>query len=236
MSWAKGDFKDNIEAYCELLRKGTTVSNFLKGFKCIISHVRDAGLDGQYRLGKKESGIDLKKLRDEVSPVARFVRAYAQPDDKISFRLDNGFPDCTVCHQDGSKREIEVTLARGLVRFHEMTELNRCGKARGLIELQDDASKADITAAKKQQPKTYSTDEAINSVVTAVEISAKGKEQHKGHTLLIEVVPDMYALSKDRWLCLPGRLAGNATVKALKFSEVYVTSICDDGDLVLKIK
>ncbi len=242
MAPAKDDFKDNFEAYWETLRNGTTVGDFLEGFKCIIPHMQTAGLVGQYRRGRKESGIDLKKLRDEVSPVARFIKVYARPEDKISFLLDNGFPDCTVCHQDGLKRGIEVTLARGKARFLGMTELNQYGETGGLIELQDDALKEDIKAAKEQRKEKeqrremYSTDDAINNVVSAVEISAERKERHEGHTLLIEVVPDMHALPKVRWLCLPKRLADNATVKALKFSEVYVTGICGESDLILKIK
>ncbi|HEX9702907.1 MAG TPA: hypothetical protein VGA19_08640 [Rhodospirillales bacterium] len=178
----------------------------------------------------------MKKLRDEVSPVARFVRKYARPDDVISFRLDDWFPDCTLRHHDGLKRDIEVTLARGKARFHEMTELNERGETRGFLDLQDDASKADVAAAKGQEPKMYSTDEAITNIVRAVEISAEGKRRHKGHTLLIEVVPDMYWLPNDRWLCLPGRFADNPAIRALCFSEVYVTSKSDEVDLVLRIK
>ena len=52
MRSAKGDFKDEIEAFCELLRKRTTVGDFLKGFDCIIARVQDAGLVGQYRFGR----------------------------------------------------------------------------------------------------------------------------------------------------------------------------------------
>lgn len=233
---AKGDFKGEIDAFCRRLRKGTTVGDFLKDFECVISRAQHAGLAGQYRLGKRGNGIDLKRLRDEVSSVARFTRKHAEPDDRISFCLDDRFSDCTLCHQDGVKRDIEDTLARGLARFHEMTELNECGATRGFLDLQDDASKADITAAKKQEPKVYSTDEAITNMLRAVEISAKGKLQHQGHTLLIEIVPDMNWLPRERWLGLPERLADNLTMKALRFSEVYVTSKSDEADLVLRIK
>jgi len=142
------DFKDRLAEFFGVLRGETTVGDFLETFERLIPRMHAAGLGDQYRLASD----DLKKLRDEISPVARFVRAHANPKDRISFALNNTFPDCTLYHRNGRTRGIEVTVARGLARFNEMTEMNECGETRGFIELQDNASRTDIAAAKKRWP------------------------------------------------------------------------------------
>lgn len=224
--------ESDLNAYYDTLTKGTSVCAFLEGFHQIIQHVHKAKLEDQYRLGRDENGIELKKLRDEVSPVARFVREHAQSGDTITFNLNDEYPDCTVVPQDGRKQGIEVTVARGFARYREMTKLNNCGESRPLIGLQDDAPKADKNAATNKEPEMYSTDDAINTVIEAVENSAEKKSKHKGDTLLI-VLEDMNLLPEGRidWSTL---FANNTTVTNLEFSKVYVTS--SEAQCTRKIK
>jgi len=241
MPSAEHDFKVNTEAYYVLLRNGTTVGDFLEGFKRIISHVKKAGLIDQYRLAKKESGIDLKRLRDEVSPVARFVGAHAQPDDRICFALGDSYPDCIVCDRDGRKREIEVTVIRAKERLALMDTLNRTGEVRGIGNLPDDAALRAFTnyAERTSDPdaaEAYSTDQIGCLIIGAVGKCARRKARHQADILLIEVLPDMHTLAADRWRSLQKPLSRNAEVKRLSFSEVYVVGRGDDGDICLRIK
>ncbi len=221
---------DNLDDFFTFLKNGTTVESFLSQFREIMGFIHARGLTKDYRLGKGK----VKKLRDEVSPVARFVRAHATPEDRIRFALDKTYPDCIVHLQDGRKREIEITVVRSRERSVLMKKLNEDGDGHGLVNLPDDAA---FQCFKKTIPQGYSTEEEVaRRIVHAVELSAERKGTHRGHTLLIEVVPDMNMLTDDWWDSIQTFLSDNATVKALGFSEAYVTGLYDRDGLCLRIK
>ena len=76
--------KDELDDFFTALKSGTTVASFLERFERIIQLVHKEGLTKDYRLARRR----VKKLRDEVSPVARFVREHAASEDRIWFALD----------------------------------------------------------------------------------------------------------------------------------------------------
>jgi hypothetical protein len=107
---------DELEKFEAALRVGLTVEDFLTRRRQVIGFIHSAGLTHDYRLGKGR----VKKLRDEVYPVACYVEGNAAPLDKTRFNLDNAYPDCIHALQNGDQRGIEVTVTQGRERHHLM--------------------------------------------------------------------------------------------------------------------
>ena len=220
--------KDELDDFYAALKSGTTVASFLDRYERIIQFIRKEGLTEDYRLARGR----VKKLRDEVSPVARFVREHAASEDRIWFALDDTAPDCCVKHGGDRLREIEVTVAQARERFNVMTELNQTGTGRGHLGLSDDAPKEDFDRKMDQPRVAYSTEELGRSIIYAVAICARKKRRFRGDTLLIEA--PLETLPADRWSNFRAPLAEK--VKELAFPEVYVTGRNGDRDICLRIK
>ncbi len=139
---------DELHNFYAVLKRGTTVADFLDRYERVIQFIHKENLTKSYRLAQGA----VKKLRDEVSPVARFVRMHAAPEDRIWFALSNSAPDCCVRHEGDGLREIEVTVAQARERLNVMTELNQTGTGRGYLGLSDDAQTEDFVA-KMTQPR-----------------------------------------------------------------------------------
>ncbi len=174
--------KDELDDFYTALKSGTNVASFLEKYERIIRFTHAEGLTEDYRLGSGR----VKKLRDEVSPVARFVSKYAAPEDRIWFALDDTAPDCCVRHGSGRLREIEVTVAQARERLNVMTELNQTGTGRGFFGLSDDAPTEDFVRRRAQPRVAYSAEEIGRSIICAVAICAHKKSKFRGDTLLIE--------------------------------------------------
>ena len=174
----------------------------------------------------------MKKLRDEVSVIARFVREHAALEDRIRFALDDTAPDCCVRHGDGRLREIEVTVAQARERLNVMSELNQTGTGRGFFGLSDDAPTEDFVRRMDQPRVAYSTEEIGRSIICGVAICARKKSKSLGGVLLIEA--PLETLPTDRWGDFRAQLAQK--VKELAFVEVYVTGRSHGRDICLRIK
>jgi len=219
--------KDELDDFHIALKSGTTVASFLKRYERIIQFIHEEGRTKDYRLARRP----VKKLRDEVSPVARFVRKHAAPEDRIWFALDDTTPDCCVRHGGGRLREIEVTVAQGRERLNVMTELNQTGTGRGYLGLSDDAPTEDFVRRMAQPRVAYSGEEVGHSMICAVVICARKKSVSQGDTLLIEA--PLETLPANRWDDF--RLLLAEKVKELAFCEVYVTGR-SERDICLRIK
>ena len=218
---------DGLHSFYAVLKRGTTVADFLDRYECVIEFIHKEGLTESYRLARGA----VKKLRDEVTPIARFVRTHAAPKDRIWFALSASSPDCHVNHEGNGLREIEVTVAQARERLNVMTELNQTATGRGFLGLTDDAPTEDFVA-KMAQPRVGYTDEEIGrSMIRAVEICAQKKSNYQGDTLLIEAPLETFPA--DRWNDFQPLLAEKA--KELAFSEVYVTGV-SDREICLRIK
>ena len=68
-----------LDDFYAAIKKGTTVVSFLEMYKRISKYIHAVDLTKDRRLGHG----DVKKLEDEVMPVARFVRKHADPEDQI---------------------------------------------------------------------------------------------------------------------------------------------------------
>ncbi len=220
--------EDELDDFYTALKGGTTVASFLERYERIIQFIHKEGLTKDYRLARGR----VKKLRDEVSPVARFVREHAAPEDRIWFVLDDTAPDCCVKHGGDRLREIEVTVAQARERLNVMTELNQTGTGRGYLGLLDDAPTENFERRMDQPRVAHSTEEIGRSIICAVEICARKKSKSPGDTLLIEA--PLETLPADRWGYFRAPLAEK--VKDLAFAEVYVTGRSGDCDICLRIK
>ncbi len=220
--------KNELDDFYTALKSGTTVANFLERYDGIIRFIRKESLTKDYRLGRGR----VKKLRDEVSPVTRFVRKHAAPEDLICFALDDTAPDCIVKHGDDRQREVEVTVAQARERLNVMTELNQTGTGRGYLGLSDDAPTEDFVRRMDQPRVAHSTEEIGRSIICAVAICARKKSKSRGNTLLIEA--PLETLPADRWGNFRAPLAEK--VKDLALLEVYVTGRSGNRDICLRIK
>ncbi len=220
--------KNELDEFYTVLKRGTTVASFLDRYERIIQFIHEESLTKDYRLARGP----VKKLCDEVSPVERFVRKHAAPEDRIWFALDDTAPDCCVRHEGGGLREIEVTVAQARERLNVMTELDQTGIGRGYLGLSDDAPKEDFVRKMDQPRVAYSTEEIGRSIICAVAICARTKSKFQGDTLLIEA--PLETLPADRWGDFRAPLAQK--VRELAFAEVYVTGRSHGRDICLRIK
>ncbi|QFI67330.1 hypothetical protein EKH55_2456 [Sinorhizobium alkalisoli] len=115
------------------------------------------------------------------------------------------------------------------------------GEVRGIINVQDHEELVVFRrpaehAGDPDKVGAYSTEQLFSLIVDAVETRAKRKARHKGDTLLIEILPDMYALTDDRVRDLEALLLQSEEVKRLSFSDVYVLGYGHQGDICMKIK
>ena len=214
---------DELDDFYAALKSGTAVASFLKNYERTIGFIHAENLTEDYRLARGR----VKKLCDEVTPVARFVREYASLEDQIWFALDNTAPDCRVRHEGGRLREIEVTVAQAKERLFVMRELNRSGTARGFLGLTDDAPMENFEEKMAQPNMGYTEEEVVRSIICAVEICARKKGKFQWNTLLIEA--PLETLRADRWDDFRAHLAER--VKELAITEVYVTGRGSDGGI-----
>ena len=218
--------EDPLDDFYTTIKNGTTVSNFLEKYERIFTFIHP-DLTEDYRLGSGR----VKKLRDEVTPVARFVRKFAAPADRISFALSDAAPDCCVTHEGTRRREIEVTVAQGRERYELMRELNQNGIGRGFLGLSDDAPTDHFKERMNQPKKGYDTEEIVRTFICAVAICARKKSKFTGDTLLIDA--PLETLPANRWDNFWESLANE--VEKLTFDEVYVTG-CSDQEICRRIK
>jgi hypothetical protein len=220
--------RDKLNNFYEALTSGLTVKSFLCRLTDIYEFIHSRGLTNDYRLGKRR----MKKLRDEVTPVARFVKTYAHLEDRVQLTMDNKFPDCVLFRKDGGKLDIEVTRAQAREDYYLMTELNETGTGRGFIGVPDDAPTHKFEEAMRRERQASATDEIVSCIEGAIELRARKKKQHQADILLIEA--PLWLLPTSRWYEYLARFT--AKVKPLKFHEVYLTGRGDNDDICLKIK
>lgn len=221
--------KDELDEFYIALKTGMTITEFLNRYEAIFQYVQDEDLTKDYRLARGK----MKKLRDEVTPVARFVRQCAAPEDQIWFAIDDKTaPDCCVRHVGGRLREIEVTVAQARERLNVMTELNERGTGRGHLGLSDNAPTEEFVRRMEEPRIAHTTEDIARTMICSVAISAHKKRKSPGDTLLIEA--PLETLPAERWRNFRPPLAEK--VKELAFGEVYVTGRTHGCDVCLRIK
>jgi len=227
------DSKDELDCFYEILKKGTTIEDFLGRYDLIIQFVISKGWVADFRLAKGR----LKKLRDEIAPVVCFVRVHAASQDRIQFALDDDAIDCNVWHGSTFHRKIQVTVAQAKERLYLMTELNERGSARGHLGLTDDRKTQDFCNEMNREMQAYSTQQAQDTIVRAVGICLENKKYNSGADTLIIGEPLDEKLPTDRWLEIKPRLSESARVSAASslFSEIFVVGPGDGAGICFQI-
>lgn len=219
---------DELDDFYAVLRRGTTVAWFLEQRARLFVFIKARGLVADYRLAKGR----LKRLRDEVDPVACFARQHAAPQDRIQFPLNDEAPDCNLRHGDTHHRTIDTTVVQGQERLHTMRELNETGTGRGYLGLTDDNPTNSFRGKMKRPRVAYTTEEAQETITRAVELCARKKKGHIGTDTLIIDAP-LFTLPADRWREIVPGLA--AKVADLAFREVFLVST-DSSKICHKLK
>jgi hypothetical protein len=169
-----------------------------------------------YRLSKPP----WKKLADEVTPMARFLRFNRVESGRIRFSLDNHAPDGWLWQGDRNDPVgIEVTIAQGTERYHLAKELVDTGEGRGFIGLADGASPVAFDCAMSKPREMHSTDQILLAITHGILrcLSRKDKPKFAGFILVIQAP---LVLPCERWKAIRGDLCKAAS--ALPFAEVHV--------------
>ena len=163
------------------LAKRQPVETAQQQVAAIYEKVREAGDIDALRLAHRP----YKKLQDEVRPALIYAASELPPSAEIQFHLADRGPDATAWPDlRSSPILIEVTVASGKVRFHQMTALNDTGMGHGYTDATDDDSREHIKS-RYEEHRGYSTEEAVKNVEAAIQRCVKRKSQHDARTLVI---------------------------------------------------
>lgn len=220
--------EDDLGRLYARAERGMSVQEFLQSHSAIFTFIEAANLIEDYRLAKSR----LKRLRDELTPAARFFRLHAANHDQVQFPLDSSVPDCNWRPVTGGHIKIEITVLQARERLNLMTELNETGEGRGFIGINDDQPTADFTDAMKQERRMYSTDEAKEKLTKAVSLCVNNKLHSRGDLLLIDSPLDW--LQSIRWMEIVPQL--QELVRPLSYSGIYLVGEQHGGDLCLQIR
>jgi len=217
--------EDELARFYSAIRGEISVASFLDKYVRVNRFVVESGLVEDRRLGRGR----LKRLRDEVQPVAHFVAHHAEPSDFVQFPLDTGPIDCTIRHGVDRVRLVQITVAQAKERFNIMRLLNRIGQSWRFLGVADNEGKDAFEAAMKRGQAMYSTGEAHAIIVRAIGICLQRKQDSRGADTLLIDAPLEY-LPAERWQVVLPQLSGLA--KGSSFTDVFVTS----REVVLHIK
>ena len=222
---------DHLTIFYDHVRSPIRVDEFLRRYNAVFPYVREAGLTVDYRLGRGR----LKRLRDEITPAARFARHCAVPDDEIQFPLNDGPFDCHLRRvRPAGKLTIQITLIQARENLNLMNELNATGQGRGFIGLTDDRPTRDFLKAMSREREAYSTDQVRATVSHVLELCAENKRHSEADILIIEEATSMIKLPRARWLEMQDEFA--QPVRALRFSEIYLVGDSESEDICMRLK
>lgn len=168
-----------------------------------------------------------KKLRDEVSPVSRFL-SVNNLEGNVHFPLNNDPPDAWFMPKREARIGIEVTRSLGRTDYVLAKEMVSKGEGRGFLGLQDGAPRADFDKAMHSPRIRYKTSQALISVSKGVTqcLKAKNKIKYEGMWLLI--LASLNILPRERWEPIIPDLRQKAA--PMPFSQVHVfDSIGEDS-------
>jgi hypothetical protein len=211
--------------------EGIRVTDFQNRLSLLFADQRTTIDIDDYRLGKKP----WKKLRDEITPVARFLEFGNIEVDRVRFPLDNKTPDCWLIIDNGEYIGIEVTIERGREQFHLATELNKNGMGRGFIGIQDDASQTDFDRRMSNPHTMFTSDHALESTKEGILRCLSKKNAHRYENIYFLLIQaHLLVLPKERWSIIAGELSQVA--KDLPFQEVHIIGDIDEEPWGFQIK
>lgn len=194
------------------------IASFQKMVATLFADDRTGHDIEHYRLGEKP----WKKLRDEVSPVSKFLEFNDIGANRIRFPLDNHTPDCWLISSNGDNRGMEVTIERGREKHHLATELNREGMGRGFIGLQDDDQQSEFKHRMSRPRVMYSSEQALEATKQGIMrcLSKKNQPDKYRDIYYLLIQAHLNTLPHERWEAIKEELMSEA--KAMPFQEIHV--------------
>lgn len=184
-----------------------------------------------YRLGKNP----WKKLRDEITPVSRFLKYKRIEVDRVRFPLDNNTPDCWLLNDNGDDLGIEVTIERGREQYHLTKELNETGMGRGFIGVQDDAPQTDFDHRMSNPRCMFTSEQALEATKAGILRCLSRKNDRKYEKIFYLLIQaHLSTLPKERWIAITEELSQEAT--NLPFQEIHIIGNADEEPWGFQIK
>lgn len=211
---------------------GMGITEFQNGLETLFAEDRSNDDLNNYRLGKGP----WKKLRDEITPVSRFLQFKDIKADRIRFPLDNNTPDCWLLNDNDDNFGIEVTIERGRERYHRKKEMIETGFGRGFIGIQDDAPQSDFDRHMSKNRIMYTTDQALEATKAGILCCLSKKndsEKYEGIFYLL-IQAHLTTLPKERWNAIKEELSQEAA--GLPFCEVHIIGNADEKPWGFQIK
>ena len=207
-----------------------TVGDFMNRRAQLTPFINSAEHIHNYRLARGR----LKKLRDEIAPMTRFVSIHAKAEDRIQFPLVNDGPvDCNIWHDRNRHRKIQITGAQRRERLNLMERLNKAGKSSGFLGLTENEPTGEFLKRMNDEPCMYSTQKAWETTVRAVRLCIANKIDNRGADTLIIDAPLNY-LPPEKWRGIEHDFSRDV-IKS-PFSEIFLVNVDDNGDQCIRIK
>lgn len=171
-----------------------------------------------------------KRLQDEIRPVLIYA-AKQIPGGEVQFHLSDGAIDATAwLDPKSSGFPIEVTIAHGKVRHHQMRELNEKGMGHGFTDATDADTKDQI---KKQYDdyRGYAPEEAAKNIEKGIDHCVRNKAHLD--SILVIAAP-FESMRPDDWPPLMPQIARR--LPASKCKSIFVVGKSLEKELCFQLK
>ncbi len=220
-------FYENLSSH-----NGMSVTDFQNRLETLFAEDRSKDDLNDYRLGKNP----WKKLRDEITPVSRFLKFKHIELDRVRFPLDNSTPDCWLLNDNSDPLGIEVTIERGREEYHLKKEMIETGTGRGFIGIQDDAPQIDFNICMSNSRTMYTSEQALDVTKNGVLrcLSRKNDQNKYEGVFYLLIGAHLTTLPKERWDVIKEELSQEAI--SLPFQEVHIIGNADQEPWGFQIK
>lgn len=216
------------------LKSGMEVEPFLSSYKALFPLIHEAGLTDDFRQGRKSC----KRLRDEISVLAKFLEQCEQRYSEVCMPLDSGPVDAVLNFRDGrGESKVQITCGDAKSRNLRWEEHKSKVIGRGFYPClnSDDYNqkKGEILNSKRE---AYSTEQAVEFVGKLLEEAVKSKEENssKSDTLLVEM--PLNILSEQHWAKPEIRDPLLGKVSRSNFTSIYLVDGMASSGIVLPLK
>ena len=212
-------------------RDGCTIQELNKSLSGLYSLEISEADRSELRVGAGK----FKKLRDEISVVARYFSYRGILVGRVKFQLSSEIPDCWFMPNDNGRAiGIEVTKARGRDDYEISKELSDRGSAPGFLGLPENASKRDFENKLSQPRQAYSTREAISVMHHGIQTCIEKKKDSKFQGMILVIGAALNIIPTDRWNDSSRQLRDGALKSP--FDEIHVVSDAENPGFGFQIK
>jgi hypothetical protein len=219
-----------LKSLYEFLSRRQPVAAAQEEMAAIYEKVRKAGDTDALRLSRSP----YKKLQDEVRP-ALIYAVSELPHGDIQFHLTDKGPDATAWPDAcSSPITIEVTVASGKVRYHQMKALNEIGMGHGFTDATD-ADTPEYIKTRYEDYRAYSPLDVAKNIEAGVHtcVNRKATESHRDHTLII-YAPSLQLFPSQDWDRYMPELAHGLPQSPCR--AIYLVGGTFSGDVCYRLK